>query len=143
MHFGTHAFCCDTHGKIGQGRALNGELIVALSENGPEILPDHYEQSMNRSVSLSIDSNLMKQNPQALLLNILSCLPAGTAKTSLRWWIPALYSAMADGTFQWFHPPLLLYPRRDYWSRIEGKIPTLQSSLCSPSSSPLCNSMAG
>ena len=36
-----------------------------------------------------------------------------------------------------------LSPRRDYWSRIEGKILTLQSSLCFLLSSRLFNSMAG
>jgi hypothetical protein len=46
---------------------------------------------MNRSISLYVNSYLMKQNPQALLLlKILSCLPAGTPKATLRWWAPAL-----------------------------------------------------
>jgi hypothetical protein len=64
-----------------EGLSSAKELILAWSENGPDILPEHlsHEQNMNRSISLSVDSNLMKQNPQALLLlNILSCLPAGT-----------------------------------------------------------------
>ena len=68
-----------------EGHSTANELILAWSENGPDILPDHQEQNMNRSISLSVDSNLMKQNPQAiLLLNILSCLPAGTTKATLR-----------------------------------------------------------
>ena len=80
-------------GKEGQSTAK--ELIVAWSKNGPDILPDHHEQNMNRSISLSVDSNLMKQNPQALLLlNVLSCLPAGTTKATLRWWVPELDSSM-------------------------------------------------
>ena len=78
-----------------EGLPTAKELIVAWSENGPDILPNHHEQNMNRSISLSVDSNLMKQNPQALLLlNILSCLPAGTTKATLRWWVPALHSSM-------------------------------------------------
>ena len=79
--------------KEGQSRAK--ELIEAWSESGPDILSGHHEQSVNRSISLSIDSNLMKQNPQALLLlNVLSYLPAGTTKAALRWWVPALDSSM-------------------------------------------------
>ena len=78
-----------------EGLSTAKELIVAWSENGPDILPNHHEQNMNRSISLSVDSNLMKQNPQALhLLNILSCLPAGTTKATLHWWAPALHSSM-------------------------------------------------
>ena len=78
-----------------EGQSTAKELILAWSKNGPDILPKHHEQNMNRSIRLSIDSNLMKQNPQALLLlNILSCLPAGTTKAALRWWVPALDSSM-------------------------------------------------
>ena len=40
---------------------------------------------MNRS--LSLDSDLINQNPQAVLVKILSCLPAGTPKATLRWWV--------------------------------------------------------
>ena len=71
------------------------ELLSAWSKDGPDILPYHHEYSLNRSISLSVDSNLMKQNPQALLLlKFLSCLPAGTTKATLRWWVPALDSSM-------------------------------------------------
>ena len=56
-----------------EGQSTAKELLSAWSEKGPDILPEHHEQNMNRSISLSVDSNLMKQNPQArLLLNILS-----------------------------------------------------------------------
>ena len=78
-----------------EGQSTANELLSAWSEYGPDILPDHHEQSMNRSISLSVDSYLMKQNPQALLLlKVLSCLPAGTTKATLRWWVPALHFAM-------------------------------------------------
>ena len=78
-----------------EGLSTAKELILAWSENGPDILPKHHEQNMNRSISLSVDSSLMKQNPQALLLlNILSCLPAGTTKAALCWWVPTLHSSM-------------------------------------------------
>ena len=78
-----------------EGRSTAKELLSAWSEYGPDILPDHHEQSMNRSISLSVDSYLMKQNSKALLLlKTLSCLPAGTPKATLRWWVPALHLAM-------------------------------------------------
>ena len=78
-----------------EGQSTAKDLIEGWSKHGPDILPKHHEENMNRSISLSIDSNLMKQNPQALLLlNILSCLPAGTTKATLRWWVPALDSSM-------------------------------------------------
>ena len=48
-----------------EGQSTAKELILAWSENGPDILPDHHEQNMNRSISLSVESNLMKQNPEA------------------------------------------------------------------------------
>ena len=78
-----------------EGHSTAKELILAWSENGPDILPDHYEQNMNRSISLSVDSKLMKQNPQSLLLlSILSCLPAGTSKANLYWWASDIHSSM-------------------------------------------------
>jgi hypothetical protein len=77
-----------------EGRSTANELLSAWSKNGPDILPDLHGQSLNRSISLSVDSYLMKQNPQALLLlKILSCLPAGTTKANLRWWVPSLHLA--------------------------------------------------
>ena len=78
-----------------QGQSSAEELLVAWSKFGPDILPNHLEQSMNRSIGLSVDSYLMRQNPQAiLLLKILSFLPAGTTKTNLRWWLPVLDVSM-------------------------------------------------
>jgi tetratricopeptide (TPR) repeat protein len=49
------------------------------------------EKSMNRSISLSVDSEFMKQDPDALLLlAILSLLPAGTTRENLHWWAPTV-----------------------------------------------------
>ena len=46
---------------------------------------------MNRSIQLSVESDHVKGNPDAItLLAILSLLPAGTTKENLRWWAPAL-----------------------------------------------------
>ena len=79
-----------------QGQSTAEELLVAWSKFGPDILPNQHEQSMNRSIGLSVNSYLMKRNPQALLLlKILSSLPAGTTKANLRWWIPSLDISMA------------------------------------------------
>ena len=56
----------------------------------------------------------MKQNPQALLLlYILSCLPAGTTKAALRWWVPALNSSMVPSAIATlFKTGLLIENRR-------------------------------
>jgi len=58
---------------------------------------------MNRSISLSVDSEFVKQDPDALLLlAILSLLPAGTTKQNLYWWamtvkmIPSAIAILSD-----------------------------------------------
>ena len=113
-----------------EGQSTAKELILAWSENGPDILPDHHEQNMNRSINLSIDSNLMKQNPQALLLlNILSCLPAGTTKATLRWWVPALHSSMVPSAIAILSKTGLLVEnrRQDSDSPVLFVLPVVQS----------------
>jgi tetratricopeptide (TPR) repeat protein len=82
--------------KLGmEGKLTAKELLDAWSESGPDILSDNPEQSMNRSISLSVESNLVKRNPNAIvLLSTLSLLPAGTTKENLRWWAPALKGSM-------------------------------------------------
>ncbi|CAA7267067.1 unnamed protein product [Cyclocybe aegerita] len=53
------------------------------------------ESSVNTSISLSVDSNFVKQDPDAhTLLAILSMLPAGTPKDNLKWWAPTLKSKL-------------------------------------------------
>ena len=113
-----------------EGLSTAKELILAWSANGPDILPDHHEQNMNRSISLSVDSNLMKQNPQALLLlNVLSCLPAGTSKSTLRWWVQALHSSMVPSAIATlFKTGLLVENRRqDSDSPVLFVLPVVQS----------------
>ena len=113
-----------------EGLSTAKELISAWSKNGPDILPDHHEQNINRSISLSIDSSLMKKNPQALLLlNILSCLPAGTSKATLRWWVPALDSSMVPSAIATlFKTGLLVENRRqESDSTILFVLPVVQS----------------
>lgn len=78
-----------------QGQSTARELLNAWSKFGPDILPGQDEQSMNRSISLSVYGSLVKQNPNAnLLLKILSLLPAGTTKDNLSWWAPTLEVSM-------------------------------------------------
>ncbi|PPQ84114.1 hypothetical protein CVT26_013224, partial [Gymnopilus dilepis] len=70
------------------------DLLEAWLECGPDMFSDNPEQSMTRSISLSVDSDLVKQNPNALrLLSILSLLPAGTTVEHLHWWAPTLKKA--------------------------------------------------
>ena len=113
-----------------EGRSTAKELLSAWSEYGPDILPDHHEQGMNRSISLSVDSYLMKQNPQALLLlKILSCLPAGTTKATLRWWVPALHPAMVPSAIATLSKAGLLVEneRQDSDSPVLFVLPVVQS----------------
>ena len=71
------------------------ELLDAWSKSGPDILSNYPEQSMNRSIWLSVESDIVKRNPNAiLLLSILSLLPAGTTKENLHWWAPVLKVSM-------------------------------------------------
>jgi tetratricopeptide (TPR) repeat protein len=76
--------------KLGmEGKSTAKELLDAWLESGPDILTDNPEESMNRSISLSVESDLVKRNPNAIaLLSILSLLPAGTTKENLGWWAP-------------------------------------------------------
>jgi len=82
--------------KLGvEGQSTAKDLLEAWYESGPDILSSDPEQSMNRSICLSVESNLVKRNPDAtILLTILSLLPAGTTKENLRWWAPALKTSM-------------------------------------------------
>ena len=71
------------------------DLLDAWSESGPDLLSNDPEWSMNRSIGLSVESDLVKRNPNAvLLLAILSLLPAGTTKENLHWWAPELKMSM-------------------------------------------------
>ena len=73
-----------------RGKYTAKELEEEWHTTGTDMLfvPNSPEKSMNRSISLSVDSEFVKQNPDALLLlAILSLLPAGTTKQNLQcWW---------------------------------------------------------
>ena len=80
-------------GKEGQSSAKH--LLEEWRDAGPRMLSpsqvDSSEKSMNKSISLSVDSNLVKRDPDALfLLATLSLLPAGTSRENLHWWAPSL-----------------------------------------------------
>ena len=90
-------------GKRGQSTA--NELLEVWYTSGTDMLSitNLPEKSMNRSISLSVDSEFVKQDPNALpLLAILSLLPAGTKKQNLRWWatsvkmIPSAIATLSD-----------------------------------------------
>ena len=86
------------------------------------------EKSMNRSISLSVDSELVKQDPDALLLlAILSLLSAGTTKQNLRWWaisvkmIPSAIATLSDAGL------LVENKRENFASPVLFVVPVVQS----------------
>ena len=88
-----------------RGKSTANELLETWYISGTDMLSvtNSPENSMNRSISLSVDSEFVKQDPDALpLLAILSLLPAGTTKQNLRWWatsvkmIPSAIATLSD-----------------------------------------------
>ena len=72
-----------------RGKSTAKELLETWYTSGTDMLSvtNSPENSMNRSISLSVDSEFVKRDPNALLLlAILSLLPAGTTRQNLRWW---------------------------------------------------------
>jgi len=75
--------------------SLPKELLAEWQKTGTSMLspPGTPENNMDRSICLSVDSNLVKNDPNALyLLATLSLLPAGTLRENLRYWAPSLES---------------------------------------------------
>jgi len=71
------------------------QLIEEWTKQGPGMWsPDgSLESGMNKSISLAVDSNFVKSNPNAIdLLATLSLLPAGTTRERLAHWAPNLSS---------------------------------------------------
>jgi tetratricopeptide (TPR) repeat protein len=88
-----------------RGKSTANELLETWCASGTDMLSvtNSPEKSMNQSISLSVDSEFVKQDPDALLLlAILSLLPAGTTKQNLRWWatsvkmIPSAIATLSD-----------------------------------------------
>ena len=88
-----------------RGKSTANELLEMWYTSGTDMLSvmNSPKRSMNRSISLSVDSEFVKQDPNALpLLAILSLLPAGTKKQNLCWWatsvkmIPSAIATLSD-----------------------------------------------
>ena len=85
---------------------------------------------MNRSICLSVESDLVKWNPDAtILLTILSLLPAGTTKENLRWWAPALKTSMIPSAITSLSQAALLVEnkRENSASPVLFVVPVVQS----------------
>ena len=93
---GRMPFAVTLMAKLGlESQSSAKELLEAWSESGTDLLSNDPERSMNRSIGLSVESDLVQRNPNAtLLLAILSLLPAGTTKENLHWWAPELKTSM-------------------------------------------------
>jgi hypothetical protein len=118
--------------KLGmEGQSTAKELLEAWRESGPDILSNNQE-SMSRSISLSVDSHLVKDNPNAItLLSILSLLPAGTTKQNLRWWSleSALKSSMVPSAIAALSKAALLveHKRENSITPVLFVVPVVQS----------------
>ena len=113
-----------------RGKSTANELLETWYTSGTDMLSvtNSLEKSMNRSISLSVDSEFVKQDPDALLLlAILSLLPAGTIKRNLRWWaasvkmIPSAIATLFDAGL------LVEIKRENYASPVLFVVPVVQS----------------
>jgi tetratricopeptide (TPR) repeat protein len=129
---GPHAFRSHTHGKSGKAREIHGKGVKLETwyASGTDMLSviNSPEKSMNRSISLSVDSEFVKQDPDALLLlAILSLLPAGTTKQNLHWWattvriIPSAIATLSDAGL------LVEKERENFTSSVLFVLPVVQS----------------
>ena len=117
--------------KLGvDGQSTAKDLLDAWLKSGPDIFSNDLEQSMNRSIGLSVDSDLVKRNANAItLLAILSSLPAGTTKENLHWWAPALETSMIPSAIATLSQAALLVEnkRENSASPILFVVPVVQS----------------
>jgi tetratricopeptide (TPR) repeat protein len=114
-----------------RGKSTGKELLETWNKSGTDMLSvtNPPEKSMNRSISLSVDSDFVKRNPDALLLlAILSLLPAGTTKQNLQcWWattvgiIPTAIATLSDAGL------LVENKRENSTSSVLFVIPVVQS----------------
>jgi len=116
--------------KLGvEGRSTAKDLLEGWLESGPDIFSDP-EQNMNRSIRLSVESDLVRRNPNAVtLLAILSLLPAGTTKENLRWWAPELKTSMIPSAMATLSQAALLVEnkRENSVSPVLFVVPVVQS----------------
>ena len=116
--------------KLGvESQSSASDLLDAWSKSGPDMLSNDPEQSMDQSIRLSVESDLVKRNPSAiLLLAILSLLPAGTTKENLRWWAPAIKSMIPSAIATLSQAALLVENRRENLaSPVLFVVPVVQS----------------
>jgi len=116
--------------KLGVESQLTAKgLLENWFDFGPDIFSDP-EQSMNQSIRLSVESDLVKENPDAImLLSILSLLPAGTTKENLHWWAPAIKTLMIPSAMAALLQVALLVEnkRENFASPVLCVIPVVQS----------------
>jgi hypothetical protein len=109
-----------------RGRSTANKLLETWYTSGTDMLSvtNSPEKNMNQSIRLSVDSEFVKQDPDALyLLAILSLLPAGTTTQNLRWWatsvkmVPSAIATLSDAGLlvenKWEHsssPVLFVVP---------------------------------
>ena len=112
-----------------ESRLRAKDLLDSWSESGTKILSNDPEQSMDQSIRLSVESDLVKRNPDAiLLLAILSLLPAGTTYENLHWWAPAIKSTIPSAIATLSQAGLLVENRRENSaSPIFSVVPVVQS----------------
>jgi tetratricopeptide (TPR) repeat protein len=113
-----------------EGQSTAKDLLGAWLKSGPDIFSNNPEQSMNRSIRLSVESDLVKRNPNAItLLAILSLLPAGTTKDNLRWWAAALETSMIPSAIATLSQAALLVEnkRENSVSPVLFVVPVVQS----------------
>ena len=113
-----------------EGQSTAKDLLDAWLKSGPDIFSDDLEQSMNRSIRLSVESDLVKRNPNAVdLLAILSLLPAGTTKENLQWWAPAFKTSMVPSAIATLSQAALLVEnkRENSASPVLFVVPVVQS----------------
>ena len=127
---GRMPFAVTLMAKLGvESQSSAKELLDAWSKSGPDMLSNDPEQSMDQSIRLSVESDLVKRNPNAvLLLAILSLLPAGTTKENLRWWAPAMDSMIPSAIATLSQAALLVENKRENSaSSIYFLVPVVQS----------------
>jgi tetratricopeptide (TPR) repeat protein len=134
-----------------RGRSTANKLLETWYTSGTDMLSvtNSPENNMNQSIRLSVDSEFVKQDPDALLLlATLSLLPAGTTTRNLRWWatsvkmIPSAIATLSDAGLlvenKWKNsssPVLFVIPVVQSFMQQQGRIAEkvrnqVQSSCC-------------
>ncbi|KAF8208369.1 hypothetical protein K438DRAFT_1575039 [Mycena galopus ATCC 62051] len=70
-----------------RSKASPEELLDQWGQTGTEMISTGSSKNMDRTISMSMNRDIIKNNPTALkLLAIVSLLPAGTTGDHLQWW---------------------------------------------------------